>query len=91
MIWEAVMQQAIELTMGIALLVMAVFLVIVVLMQSGKDKRLSGSIAGGTETFFGKTKGKSFDKVLSRLTAVVAILFGVLVVAMYVVVSKFYG
>ena len=85
------MQQAIELTMGIALLVMAVFLVIVVLMQSGKDKRLSGSIAGGTETFFGKTKGKSFDKVLSRLTAVVAILFGVLVVAMYVVVSKFYG
>lgn len=85
------MQQAIELTMGIALLVMAVFLVIAVLMQSGKDKRLSGSIAGGTETFFGKTKGKSFDKILSRLTTVVAILFGVLVVAMYVVISKFYG
>ncbi len=85
------MQQAIELTMGIALLVIAVFLVIVVLMQSGKDKRLSGSIAGGTETFFGKTKGKSFDKVLSRITTVVAILFGVLVVAMYVMISKFYG
>ena len=77
--------------MGIALLVMAVFLVIAVLMQSGKDKRLSGSIAGGTETFFGKTKSKSFDKILARITTVVAILFGVLVVAMYVVVSKFYG
>ena len=85
------MQHAVELTMGIALLVMAVFLVVAVLMQSGKDKRLSGSIAGGTETFFGKTKGKSLDKILSRLTTVVAILFVALVVAMYVVISKFYG
>ena len=85
------MQSAIEITMGVVLLVLAVFLVIIVLMQSGKDKRLSGSIAGGTETFFGKTKGKSFDKILARLTTVVAILFGVLVVAMYVVITKFYA
>ena len=85
------MQQAIEITMGVVLLVMAVFLVIAVLMQSGKDKRLSGSIAGGTETFFGKTKGQSFDKILSRITTVVSILFGVLVIAMYVVISKFYA
>ena len=36
-----------ELALGIALLVMAVFLVAAVLLQSGKDKSLSGAITGG--------------------------------------------
>ena len=81
----------IELTLGIVLIVMALFLVIAVLMQQGKDKKLSGSIAGGSETFFGKGKGKSWDKLLSRLTTVISILFAVLVVAMYVVIAKLNG
>lgn len=76
-----------EIFFGILLLVMAVFLVIAVLMQSGKDKSLSGSIAGGAETFFGKAKGSTWDKILSRLTTVVAIVFIVVVIAMYIVVS----
>ena len=81
---------ALEWIMGISLVVMALFLVIAVLMQSGKDKRLSGSIAGGAETFFGKAKGKTWDKVLSRVTTIVSIAFAVLVVAMYVIVSGLY-
>ena len=80
----------IEYVLGIILIVMAVFLLFAVLMQSGKDKRLSGSIAGGAETFFGKTKGKTWDKILSRVTTIVSIAFAVLVVAMYVVVSGLY-
>ena len=46
---------------GIALLLMAIFLVVAILMQSGKDKRLSGTIAGGAETFFGKEKASTMD------------------------------
>ena len=80
----------IEWIMGIALLIMAIFLVVVVLMQSGKDQRLSGTIVGGTETFFGKAKGRTFEKLLSRITTVVSILFAILVVAMYVVIAKKY-
>ena len=34
----------------------SLFLIFAVLMQSGKSKKLSGTIAGGAETFFGKTK-----------------------------------
>lgn len=77
----------IEIVFGILLLVMAVFLVIAVLLQSGKDKNLSGSIAGGAETFFGKTKGSTWDKILSKLTTVVALVFIVVVIAMYIIVS----
>ena len=81
-----------EIILGIILVVLAVALIACVLMQSGKDKSLSGTIAGGSaETFFGKAKGKSFDKILARLTTVISIIFAVLVVVMYFVISKFYA
>lgn len=70
---------------GGLLILMAIFLVISVLMQSSKDHRLGGSIAGGAETFFGKTKGKSMDAMFNKLTTIVAIVFVVLVVVLYVV------
>ena len=73
-----------DLILGIILLVAAVFLIIAVLMQSGKSHNLSGSIAGGAETFFGKTKGKTIDKLLSKVTTIVAILFTLLVVVVYI-------
>jgi len=50
-------------------------LIAVVLMQHGKQQGLSGAIAGGAETFFGKNKGRTIDAVLKKVTAVVAILF----------------
>lgn len=66
------------------MILLAVFLVIAVLMQSGKDSHLSGTIAGGAETFFGKTKGKTIDRVLSKVTTIVSIIFVVLVLVVYV-------
>ena len=75
-----------ETILGIVLLVLAVFLVVAVLLQSGKDKKLSGAIAGGAETFFGQGKGSKLDKVLPKITTVVAIVFVILVVVMYIVV-----
>jgi len=74
-----------ELVFGIILLVSAVFLIVAVLMQSGKSHNLSGTIAGGAETFFGKTKGKTMDKMLGKVTTVVAIFFTLIVVIMYVI------
>ena len=38
---------ALEYVLGGILIAMALFLTVIVLMQTGKDKRLSGSIAGG--------------------------------------------
>lgn len=75
----------VEIIIGVALLLMAVFLVVSILMQSGKDKRLSGTIAGGAETFFGKEKASTMDKMLSKVTTIVAIVFAVLVVVMYMI------
>ena len=78
----------VEVVFGIVLLFFALFLVIAVLMQHGKSKNLSGTIAGGAETFFGKEKGKTIDKVLSTVTTVVAIIFVVAVLVLYIIVPQ---
>ncbi|MBQ9132962.1 MAG: preprotein translocase subunit SecG [Clostridia bacterium] len=75
----------VEIVLGIILLICAVFLVVAVLMQQGKQQGLSGSIAGGSDTFFGKNKGKTNEKKLSMITTIVAIVFVVIVVAMYAI------
>ncbi len=56
-------------------LILSLILIAVVLLQSGKAQGLSGAIAGGSETFFGKNKGRTIDAMLSKWTSVVAIAF----------------
>ncbi|HOQ06968.1 MAG TPA: preprotein translocase subunit SecG [Clostridiales bacterium] len=53
----------------------SISMVVIVLLQSGKSAGLSGTIAGGAETFFGKNKGRTLDAILSKYTSVVAIAF----------------
>ena len=58
-------------------------LIATVLLQSGKAQGLSGAIAGGSETFFGKNKSKTIDAILSKWTSVVAIAFLVTSIALF--------
>lgn len=69
--------------LGILLLLAALFLIVAVLLQNGKSKG-TGVVTGGAETFFGKNKGKSIDKKLSILTAIVAVVFVLLVIIVFV-------
>lgn len=64
-----------NLALIIVHIVISVLLVVVVLMQHGKQQGMSGAIAGGAETFFGKNKGRTIDAMLKKFTAVLAILF----------------
>ncbi len=64
-------------------IIVTIILIFVVLFQSGKQAGLSGSIAGGSETFFGKNKGRTIDAILEKWTSVVAILFLVTSVALF--------
>ena len=56
-------------------IILALILIVVVLFQSGSQRGLSGSIAGGAETFFGKNKGRTIDAKLKKWTSIVAVLF----------------
>ena len=56
-------------------LIISLVLIVIVLLQHGKQAGLSGAVAGGAETFFGKNKGRTVDAILRKITSVVAILF----------------
>jgi len=54
-------------------LLAAVFLIAVILLQSGKSAGLSGALSGGSsDTFASKNKGRSLDKRLAKITKWVA-------------------
>lgn len=75
-----------DIVIGIILIVSALFLVVAVLLQSGKDKGLSGTISGSaSDTYYGKNKGNSRDKILSKLTTVISVVFVVLVLVSFVI------
>lgn len=65
--------------------IISAVLIAVVLMQHGKQEGLSGAIAGGAETFFGRNKGRTIDAMLKKVTTVVACLFVIssIVLAVY--------
>ena len=69
---------AIELILGIVLAVLSLGLVVAVLMQPGKDKRLSGAIAGGSDTYMGKGKSSTMDQKLAKATKWIALAWIVL-------------
>ena len=61
--------------LSIAHIIFSIAIIVMVLFQSGKSAGLSGSIAGGAETFFGKNKGRTIDAMLSKYTSIAAIAF----------------
>ena len=80
--------EVLQYVLGGVLIALAVALTVMVLFQSAKDTRLSGTIAGGAETFFGKNKGKSIDKLLSKLTVVVSVLLVLCTIALVVITNN---
>ena len=79
------------IVLGSLLIALGVIITALVLMQSGKSKGLSGSIAGGADTFFGKSRGSALDKILSKLTIVCSILIVGISIALVVVISVTMG
>ena len=61
---------AFTIILTILQVVLCVGLIALVLMQQSKSAGLSGAIAGGAETFFGKNRGRSIDGLLRRLTII---------------------
>ena len=69
-----------EILIGVSLIVASVVIVILVLMQQSREAGLSGVIAGGADTFFGKNKGRTMDAKLAKLTKIISVIFFVIVV-----------
>ena len=67
---------AVTIVFTVIQLLACLFLIAVILLQSGKSSGLSGAVGGtSAETFFGKGKAKNFDAKLAKATKWVGIAF----------------
>ncbi len=71
--------------LGAILIISSIVITVIVLLQEGRSQNLSGAIAGGADTFLGKTKGRSIEARLERITKWVIIVFFVVVLTAFLV------
>lgn len=67
-----------QLVLSIIYFIVALGLIAVVMLQSGKSAGLSSVFGGNSDTFLSKNKAKSADARLARMTKWVAVVFMVL-------------
>ena len=70
------------------LLVCAIAITVAVTLQKSNEG-LSGTIAGGSETYYGKDKSVQTGKKLFKITLVAAIVFALAVLAVYVLQADY--
>lgn len=70
---------------GAVLILISIIIIAVVLLQEGRSQNLSGAIAGGAETFLGKSKARTIEAKLERITKWLIIAFFVIVLAAFLI------
>ena len=74
-----------EYLLLVVLLVAAVFIVVAVVFQKSGEDGLSGTIAGGAETFYGKDRSAHGEKKLYKWTLIASLVFAVAVVVVFII------
>ena len=68
----------VQYVLAFAVILVSIAIVILVLFQESKSEGLSGAIAGGADSFFGKNKGRTIEAKLVKFTKITGVVFFVL-------------
>ena len=63
-----------KMILTIAFIIVSIALTVIILMQQGKNAGL-GALAGGSETYWGKNKGRSMEGMLDKITKILIAAF----------------
>ena len=74
-----------EIVLTILEAIASVALIVIVLLQSGKEEGLSGALSGNSDTYLNKSKGKGLDQALASATKWVALAWILLTLALSLV------
>ena len=67
-----------ETVMIVLQALMSLALIVIIMLQSGKEAGLSGALAGNNDTYLGKNGKGGLDKLLAKYTKWVALVWAVL-------------
>ena len=62
-----------EIVLTVIEVLLSIALIVVVLLQSGKESGLSGALSGNNDTYLSKNKGKNMDQMLATSTKWIAL------------------
>ncbi len=71
---------AIQIVLGVAILLISVALVFLVILQQSQRTGLNSTIGGGSDTFLAKNKSRTAEARLARFTKILTVLFFVLII-----------
>ncbi len=71
-----------EIVLTVFEVITSIALIVVVLLQSGKEAGLSGALSGNSETYMGKNKSHGLDRVLASATKWIALVWFLLTLAL---------
>ena len=74
-----------EIVLTILEAIASLAMILVVLLQSGKEAGLSGAIAGGSDTYMSKNKKGGLDKTLATATKWIALVWVLLTLSLSLV------
>ena len=67
--------EVVKIILTVLEVIVSVGLIVVVLLQSGKEAGLSGALAGNSESYMSKNKAAGLDKLLASATKWVALVW----------------
>ena len=67
-----------EIFLTVIEVLLSIALIVVVLLQSGKESGLSGALSGSSDNYLGKSSKKNLDQVLASATKWIAAVWVVL-------------
>ena len=70
--------EVVKVILTVLEVIASIGLILVVLLQSGKEAGLSGALAGNNDSYMNKSKMGGLDKMLAKITKWVALVWAVL-------------
>ncbi|HHU04426.1 MAG TPA: preprotein translocase subunit SecG [Fastidiosipila sp.] len=77
-----------QVVLGIIYVIVCIGLILTVFLQESKSKGLGALTGDSSDTFYGKTKKRTKDAVLARLSVVFAISFAILSMVLYLLTGR---
>ena len=71
-----------EIVLTVMEVLFSIALILVVVLQSGKESGLSGALSGNSDSYLSKNKGKTMDQTLASATKWIALVWILLTLAL---------
>ena len=79
---------ALDVVLSIFDILLGIIMIILFLVQDGNDQGMGAISGASSDSYYSKAKGQTLEERLKQATKVVAILFAVMSIVLYLAVTK---